>query len=105
MITAIVSNILSASRIEEAAKRAGKEIKITDPEKTGLDSSCYIIDFNASSGLATARRIRSANPAAKITGFYPHMNKEIKEAAERFGYDVFPNSQFFSDIEKIISKI
>lgn len=101
MVTLIDANLLSASRIMEAGKRLGIEIRTADSEDAPGDSF-YIIDCNQPSGLEAAKKVKNANPEARIVCFYPHVRKDIKAGIESLGCRAYTNAEFFAKLHEIL---
>mgnify|MGYP001560884175 CR=1 FL=1 len=102
MVTAIVDDLFSMSKITEAGKKAGIDVRILSPKNVDLDDDFYIIDYIHPYGVSAARTIKNAKPGAKIVGFYPHTRFYIKDEVEACGCIAFTNAEFFAKVKDIV---
>ena len=103
MVTALVEDLISISKILEAGKKAGINIRTLNPKDFDFDDDFYIVDYLHPYAISAARMIRDAKPDAKIVGFYPHVRFYIKEEVESFGCIALTNAEFFSKVKDIVS--
>ena len=103
MVTIIAEDLISISKVEEAGKRLGIEIKVVNPKNIDMNDDFFIIDYIHPYGVSAARQIKETKPDAKVVGFYPHIRFYIKDEVEKIGCRAFTNSEFFSKTRDILS--
>lgn len=111
MIIALVSDLLIESRIDAAAQLQGVTVKTATPAEAGemirtAKPSLVVADL-ALAGLnldaLTSAAVREGVP---IIGFHPHVNVELRRAAQRAGVEhVYPRSRFLRDVRKLIAEL
>ena len=109
MILAVVDDLMVGVRIEEAAKAIGRtaeEVPSWQEAGRRLRSGAVeglVVDL-AISGLDLDELVREAREArAWLIAFHPHVNVELRRAAERAGIEhVYPRSRFLRDLPKIL---
>lgn len=102
MVTALVDDLLSASKIQEAAKKAGIPVRILAVKDADFEDDFYIVDYQHPYGVSAARMIMNAKPGSKIIGFYPHVRFYIKDEVEAMGCKAFTNAEFFGKLKDIM---
>ena len=103
MVTAIVEDLVAISKIQEAGKKSGVDVRILNPRNIDLNDDFYIIDYIHPYGISAARTIKDAKPNAKVVGFYPHVRFYIKDEVESIGCIALTNAKFFSKLKDIVS--
>lgn len=109
MILAIVDDLMTGVRIEEAAKAIGSRVEAVNAwEEAGARLRSggvegMVVDL-AMDGLALDNLVGEARYAgAWLIGFYPHVNVELRRAAQRAGVDrVYPRSRFMRDLPNLL---
>ena len=104
MVTALVDDLISVSKIQEAAKKAGIDVRILRPKDADFEDDFYIVDYMHPYGISAARMIKDAKPQARITGFYPHVRFYIKDEVEAIGCSAHTNAEFFAKLKDIIKQ-
>ena len=109
MILAVVDDLMVGVRIEEAAKAIGRNVETVascEEAGRGLRSGVVeglVVDL-AISGLDIDELVRGAREApAWLIAFHPHVNVELRSAAQRAGIErVYPRSRFLRDLPEIL---
>jgi len=109
VILAVVDDLMVGVRIEEAAKAIGRNVEtVASCEEAGrrLRSGVVgglVVDL-AISGLDIDELVRGAREApAWLIAFHPHVNVELRSAAQRAGIErVYPRSRFLRDLPEIL---
>lgn len=113
-VLAVVSDLLFAAKINEAAKRAGVSVVyVTDHEQVmemaGSHPGVIILDLNLTSAdpLALIRKLKADEQLKQISliGYLPHVQTELKQEAQRLGCDmVMPRSAFSLNLAQILKR-
>jgi hypothetical protein len=109
VILAVVNDLMTGVRIEEAAKAIGNGAEAVDsweevgPRLRAEGMEGVVVDL-AVSGLALDDLVREvAEAGAWLIAFYPHVNVELRRAAERAGVErVYPRSRFLHDLPNLL---
>ncbi len=110
----LVDDLFFASKIGEAARRAGVAIESVTMENLAsrlqsTQAKAVIIDLNLRSGRAVeAVRNLKSNPEWKgtVCGFVSHVQGDLIEAARRAGCDlVLARSAFARDLPKLLAQL
>lgn len=102
MVTALVEDIINATKIEEAGKKEGIKVRVLSPKNVDLEDDFYILDYLHPYCISAARMIKENKPNARIVGFYPHTRFYIKDEVEKIGCKAFTNAEFFSKLRDIV---
>ena len=103
-VLAVVRDLMFSSRIQQAGRHAGSEVKIVrDPATLAeRDGRLVIVDLNLDGALdaATAWRARTNRP---VVGFVQHVDAERIRAARAAGIDeVMPRSRFVVELPELL---
>jgi hypothetical protein len=109
VILAVVDDLMIGLRIEEAAKAIGSRAEsVNSWEEAGLRLRSegvhgVVVDL-AMTGLALDDLFREVTDAgAWLIAFYPHVNVELRRAAERAGVErLYPRSRFLRDLPNLL---
>ena len=109
MILAVVDDLMVGLRIEEAARaisRNAEAVASGGEARQRLRSSTVeglVVDL-ATPQLNLDDLVREASGAgAWLIAFYPHVNVELRRAAERAGVErVYPRSRFLRDLPNLL---
>jgi hypothetical protein len=109
-IIALVSDLLIESRIEGAAQLQGLTVKTATPEEVGemiraVKPSLVIADLALPALDLGALTSAAGEEGVTIIGFHPHVEVELRRAAQRAGVEhVYPRSRFLRDMRKLIAE-
>jgi hypothetical protein len=109
MILALVDDLLAGVRIEEAAKAIGKHAEAVTSwaeAHRSLQSDRLegvVVDL-AISGLDLEELVAvTRESGAPLIAFYPHVDAQLRRAAQRAGIQyVYPRSRFLNDLPNIL---
>ncbi len=112
LLLAATTDLFLQSRISEAARSVGFEVKFLTDEAglkevlSSADPKLAILDLSSTDydPFSTASEIKRLSPSLKILGFYPHVRMDLKARAEKLGVDhILPNSRFLATLKKLLS--
>ena len=109
MILALVDDLMVGVRIEDAAKAIGSKAQVvsTMDEASRVlhsrDVEGLVVDL-AIAGLDCEALVANTGDAAVwLIAFYPHVDVELRRAAERAEIEhVYPRSRFLRDLPKLL---
>jgi hypothetical protein len=108
VILAVVDDLMIGLRIEEAAKAIGSRAEsVNSWEEAGLRLRSegvqgVVVDL-AMTGLALDDLREVTDAGVWLIAFYPHVNVELRRAAERAGVErVYPRSRFLRDLPNLL---
>ena len=108
MILTVVDDLMIGLRIEEAAKAIGSRAEsVNSWEEAGLRLRSegvqgVVVDL-AMTGLALDDLREVTDAGVWLIAFYPHVNVELRRAAERAGVErVYPRSRFLRDLPNLL---
>lgn len=109
MILAIVNDLIVGVRIEEAAKGLGVQVETAGSMEEAAQSlkgqatDVLVVDL-ASVGPDLEKIAAAAREAgARVIGFYPHVDKALRQAAEGAGIErVYPRSRFLRELPQLL---
>lgn len=91
----MVTDLLTRSRIQEAAVAAGYEVvarrEMPDPGAEGLDPTVIVVDLDLPGSLAGAGAWREQRPGVAVVGFAFHTETDLIAQAKAAGIDVRPH--------------
>ncbi len=112
LILAATTDLFLQSRISEAAKSVGFEVKFVADEAglkevlSSADPKLAILDLSSTDydPFSTASEMKRLSPSLKILGFYPHVRTDLKIREKNSGVDhIVPNSGLLTTLKKILS--
>jgi hypothetical protein len=108
VILTVVDDLMIGLRIEEAAKAIGSRAEsVNSWEEAGLRLRSegvqgVVVDL-AMTGLALDDLREVTDAGVWLIAFYPHVNVELRRAAERAGVErVYPRSRFLRDLPNLL---
>jgi PleD family two-component response regulator len=114
-VLAVVSDLFFASKITEAAKRAGVTLEYVTAEKDVWEKArsnpaliIFDLNFDAVHPVELIGKLKG-NPALKhisLLGYLSHVQAELKMNAQEAGCDVvMPRSAFSMNLPQILSNV
>lgn len=101
-IVVLVKDLMFKSKILEAAKVSGKEVKFVEDIYTIKNPHIIIADLEVF-GLDGLQKLKEENPSLRIVGFLSHKNTELIRRAKMIGMEVFPRSLFVQELGNIMT--
>jgi DNA-binding NarL/FixJ family response regulator len=118
-VLALVPDLLFGSRVQGSLQGAGHEVELIGEQKRLGDRlqdpaaapvAVLVVDLT-SDGLDRAALVRSLSEAGELTGirtlgFYSHVETDIREHAERAGFDmVVPRSRMAREGAELVTRL
>lgn len=110
---AVVDDLMMWSRIEAAARRAGRKAArsldaaaVEGALATGAVALVLVdLDFKGVDAVASAPRWKAVSPPPVLVAFGSHVDGPALDAARRAGFDlVLPRSRFAREIEELLRR-
>lgn len=111
MILAGVIDLMFRSRIEEVARRVGREVEVVrDPdalvERARAGATLILIDLDSAAfrPIETIAAIRRENPHVRIVGFLSHVHRDVQQKAMEAGCtEAIPRGEFTKRLSEILT--
>jgi hypothetical protein len=102
-VVLVSTDLLAQSRVSAAADAAGWSYATAHPKMSGpLEADLLILDLDA---IDAWGRFRDAAPADRTVGFYSHIDKRRKAAAEKHGVDAIPRGAFWKKLSELLDGV
>lgn len=111
-VTAVVPDLLFASKVKAALEGAGHEVRLVsraEDAREGLDDAdVLVVDLTApeagGADLVRERALRSAGP--RTLGFYSHVDVDTRRAGQAAGFDVVvPKSRMAREGADLVARL
>jgi hypothetical protein len=103
-VVLVSTDLLAQSRVAAAAEKAGWSYATAHPKMIGpapLEADLLIFDLDA---LEASGRFRDTAPANKTLGFYSHIDKKLRAAADRHGIEAIPRGAFWRKLPELLAQ-
>ena len=103
-VVALVPDLLFGSKVKAMLEAEGHDVRLAaTPEQV---EPCDVLVVDLASGGVDAGAALGAAPGARTLGFYAHVEPEVRERAERAGFDlVVPRSRMNREGAALVGRL
>jgi hypothetical protein len=99
-VVLVSTDLLAQSRVAAAAEKAGWAYATAHPKMASTPTADLLIyDLDA---IETSGEFRDTAPANKTVGFFSHIDRRKKSAAEKHGIEAIPRGAFWRRLPEFL---